>query len=91
MAKKRWTRNQKLILAGVIVAAISALTGLFMRTKVLEKRQGIDSESLFSRAIQLAQDKGGLQIELEQARKELDKAIGRMPRRSCANYGKPAT
>jgi len=36
MAKKRWTRNQKILMWGVIVAAIAAIVtavGLFVRAK----------------------------------------------------------
>ena len=100
MAKKPWTRNQKILLTGLLVAAVSALAaviGLFMQTgkgpvtivgdgavvgdgatAVVDKRQGIDSEFLFSQTLQLAEAKGGLEIELAQAREERDKAIKRI-------------
>ena len=47
-------------------------------TVLVDKRQGIDSEFLYSQNLQLAEAKGGLEIELEQAREERDKAISRV-------------
>ncbi len=46
-------------------------------TVLVDKRQGIDGELLLSHTLRLAQDKGGLEIELEQAKKERDNAVKR--------------
>lgn len=100
MAKKPWTRNQRILLWTLIptaILAVVAVAGLFMQeekgsvavegdgavvgnnaTVLIDKRQGIDTEFLFSQTLQLAEAKGALEIGLKQAREERDKAIKRV-------------